>query len=92
MTEIRTCWAHNIAGDRCGKRASHKGNHSITVEWDDSKCAEPNMFTQVPVKRELAPMPAPIAEIAPVDATSCVACSHKHAAGPCKCGCYEFVG
>ena len=92
MTDIRMCWAHNIAGDRCGKRASHKGNHSITVEWDDSKCAEPNMFTQVPVKRELAPMPAPIAEAPPVDATSCVACSHKHAGGACKCGCYEFVG
>jgi hypothetical protein len=44
------------------------------------------------VKRELAPLPAPIAEIEPVDITSCVACSHKHAAGPCKCGCYEFVG
>ena len=92
MTEIRLCWAHNIAGDRCGKRASHKGNHSITVEWDDSKCAEPNVFTQVPVKRELAPPPPPIPEAPVVDTTQCVACSHRHVDGPCKCGCYEFIG
>ncbi len=92
MTEIRTCWAHNIDGDRCGKRASHKGNHSLTIEWADDECSAPKANADFPIRRELAPMPAPIAEIAPVDATSCVACSHKHAAGPCKCGCYEFVG
>lgn len=92
MTEIRTCWAIAKDGKRCGKRASHKGNHSLTIEWDDDECFqfEPKKTTEA--KRELAPMPAPIAEIPPVDAASCVACSHKHAAGPCKCGCYEFVG
>jgi hypothetical protein len=92
MTEIRTCWAHNIAGERCGKRASHKGNHSLTIEWDDSECYEPKTIPDIPVRREMAPLPEPIAKVLQADPTMCVACSHRHAGGACKCGCYEFVG
>lgn len=92
MTEIRTCWALNTDGERCAKRASHKGTHSITIEWTDDECYAPKTFHDIPVKREIAPMPIQIAEIPQSDTTLCVACSHKHAAGPCKCGCYEFVG
>ena len=87
MTVVNRCWAMNENMDRCGKRASHKGAHSITIEWDDDQCFNYDKAV------ELAPEPTPIKIIAPVvDITQCVACNHRHADGPCKCGCYEFVG
>lgn len=86
MTEIRTCWAISKDGERCGKRASHRGSHAITIEWEDEDCYTPKA-TPIP-----AMPPPPIAETAQADATVCVACGHRHSAGPCKCGCYEFIG
>ena len=98
MTEpIRQCWAFHYEGLRCEHPAGHPGDHIVTQTWTDLECATPGEFP-VPERATLvthiaqiteAPMPEP----APVVVvTSCIACSHKHKGGECKCGCYEHIG
>lgn len=87
--EIRQCWAYNVGGQRCDMPAGHPGDHGIQMTWTDDECYAP-IKHQLPAKgpsgaSEPAPKPAP-------EATGCVACSHKHKGGECKCGCYEFIG
>lgn len=81
---IRQCWAYNKQGQRCEHPAGHPGNHVIMAEWTDDECAMP----QAPVSAPVLPPPAPL-ETGPL---KCVACSHAHKGGECKCGCYEFIG
>lgn len=87
-TEIRQCWAYNVAGNRCDHPAGHAGKHMIATEWDDSECYAPNGF-QTPTKPQ--PTPPPVVTEIPV-VTKCIACSHAHKSGACKCGCHEFIG
>lgn len=87
-TEIRQCWAYNVAGNRCDHPAGHAGKHMIATEWDDSECYAPSGF-QTPAKPQ--PTPPPVVTEIPV-ATKCIACSHSHKSGACKCGCHEFIG
>lgn len=88
MTDIRQCWAYNRDGIRCEHPAGHPGKHVVTAEWGDDECFTPG--TPKP------PIAAPIPAAAPLVATSqpekCIACQHAHKAGPCKCGCYEYIG
>lgn len=87
MTEtIRQCWAYNHRGQRCEHPAGHPGNHVITDEWSDDECFTPSKSTPQPRQ----PIPMPIPEDIPVG--KCVACSHTHKGGQCKCGCHEHIG
>lgn len=92
MTEtIRQCWAYHRDGARCEHPAGHPGDHAVQKTWTDLQCATPGEFTHsapATLMTDTSPaMPAPT----PV-ATACIACGHKHKAGECKCGCYEFIG
>lgn len=92
MTEqIRQCWAYNVAGNRCDHPAGHVGKHMIATEWDDSECYAPSGFQTPTAVQPPQTQPAPI-EVAPVVVTKCIACSHAHKSGVCKCGCHEFIG
>ena len=95
--EIRQCWAFHYEGLRCEHPAGHAGDHMVAKTWNDLQCATPGEFT-LPEPATLVtntsqsldiPMPEPMPVVAP---TNCVACGHKHKAGECKCGCYEFIG
>ena len=104
MTEIRQCWAFHRDGMRCEHPAGHPGDHVVQKTWTDLECATPGEFGESPIiatvstasLREALAAPAPSIPIPPdpdpADAGKCVACNHKHKGGPCKCGCYEFVG
>lgn len=91
MTDtIRQCWAFHRDGMRCEHPAGHAGKHMIATEWDDSECYAPNGL-QPPTLAPTPPIVAPTPEAtAPV--TKCIACSHAHKSGVCKCGCHEFIG
>ena len=86
MTEIKQCWAFHRDGARCEHPAGHPGDHAVQKTWTDSECALPSGFE--PVAQVVAPPPPPLV----VEVVSCVGCGHKHRGGPCKCGCYEFIG
>lgn len=90
MDDIRQCFAYNNKGERCDHPAGHPGNHAITYTWADSECYRPTGTSQPIYQQPPAPIPLPV-EV-PVAPASCVACQHKHKDGPCKCGCYEFIG
>lgn len=90
---IRQCWAYHTDGARCEHPAGHPGDHAIQKTWNDLECATPGR-TPAPAtlvadtSRALdlpEPMPAPAVN-------ACIACSHRHKGGECKCGCYEFIG
>ena len=85
MTEVRQCWAYNSKQQRCEHPAGHPGNHVIMSEWTDDECVMP---VPVQLPPTLPPPPPPLVE----EELKCVACSHKHRGGPCKCGCHEFIG
>lgn len=85
METIRQCWAYNHRGQRCEHPAGHPGNHVISDEWSDDDCFTPTS----PAIKPVVPPPVPVA--APT-AGKCVACSHAHKAGTCKCGCHEHIG
>jgi hypothetical protein len=90
MDTIRQCWAYNADGARCEHPAGHPGNHLISKEWGDDECFSP-------IRHQLSP-PAPalpktgMSEAPPPPPGKCVACSHSHKEGVCKCGCYEYIG
>ena len=85
---IRTCWAISAAlKARCDMPAGHTGEHSITVSWNDEQCWSPE--TDEPVALTVVqPVPEPVQESVQ---EPCIACSHMHKAGACKCGCYEHI-
>lgn len=94
MSEIRQCWAYNVAGQRCDMPAGHPGDHGIQFTWTDDDCYNPILSAG-----ESRPSPAKPAAIVtlptvPTQPTviKCVACQHQHKNGECKCGCYEFIG
>lgn len=91
-TAVRQCFAYNIKGERCDHPAGHPGDHAITYAWTDDECAAPSLSSKAPAPAapQMPEMP-PIPEAIPVQ-TGCIACSHKHKGGECKCGCYEFIG
>lgn len=84
--EIRQCWAFHKDGVRCEHPAGHPGDHLIQKTWSDAECALPSVFEPAP--QVVSPPPPPLV----VEVVSCVGCGHKHRGGPCKCGCYEFIG
>jgi len=88
MTEtIRTCWAISAAlKARCDMPAGHAGDHSITVSWNDDQCWSPE--TDEPIALQVVP---PVQEPVQEEPEGCVACSHMHKSGECKCGCYEHI-
>lgn len=88
--KIRQCWAFHKDGTRCGHPAGHPGDHAVEMTWTDEECALPTeQHVQVPVQ-----VPVPAAAPAPLEEkpVKCVACSHHHKGGACKCGCHEFIG
>ena len=90
MTEkIRQCWAFHRDGMRCEHPAGHAGDHVVAKTWNDLQCATPGEF-EAPAK----PVPLLVPEVVPepVVVTKCIACSHAHKSGVCKCGCHEFIG
>lgn len=95
--EIRQCWAFHYDGFRCEHPAGHTGDHIVTKSWGDLECATPGEFTPTAPATLVthiaqiteAPMPEPVAAVV---VKGCIACSHKHRGGECKCGCYEFIG
>ena len=88
MTEIRQCWAHDLNGNRCQAKASHRGNHYLKISWSDAECAGAPLIKIL----EDEPIPYTLPEPPPVDPSPCVACRHMHRTGECKCGCKEFIG
>ena len=95
--EIRQCWAFHRDGVRCEHPAGHPGDHVVMKTWTDSECATPtNPLQEViaaPLSTAVAPPSIPLPPPPdPDDADKCVACQHRHKGGPCKCGCYSFVG
>lgn len=90
MTDtIRQCWAFHRDGMRCEHPAGHAGDHMVAKTWNDLQCATPGEFEIAP-KPQLAP--PPVVTETPVVVTKCIACSHAHKSGVCKCGCHEFIG
>ncbi len=90
MTDtIRQCWAFHKDGTRCDMPAGHPGNHAVERTWTDDECLDPTTVTK-PVVITTSSGPTTTVT-APVD-INCVACSHKHRGGECKCGCKEFIG
>jgi hypothetical protein len=92
MAAINRCWAYNKTGIRCEHPAGHPGNHVVMQEWTDDECFSP-IRHQLPEPATLVThiSPALIPEDKPV-VEKCAACSHSHKSGPCKCGCYEYIG
>lgn len=92
---IRTCWAISSAlKARCDMPAGHSGDHSITITWDDNQCWSPEVDEPVALRVVEPDMMSgavdnPVQE--PVQAEGCIACSHMHKSGACKCGCYEHI-
>lgn len=83
MSEIKQCWAFHKDGARCQHPAGHPGDHAIERTWTDEECAMPGEFTPVPY--------IPTNKAVAIEPEPCVACTHMHVAGPCKCGCYEHI-
>ena len=92
MTDkIRQCWAFHRDGMRCEHPAGHAGDHMVAKTWNDLQCATPGEFEPA----QGFPVPAVAAVVVPKGVevvTKCVACSHAHKSGVCKCGCHEFIG
>ena len=97
MTEIRQCWAYKWqTSERCDMPGGHPGNHSTSIIWSDEDCAAPSDLTTLPliIGRPEAEPATPVTHIAPEPPapTKCVACTHHHKSGICKCGCHEHIG
>lgn len=94
--EIRQCWAYNKDGQRCDHPAGHPGNHVVMKEWGDDECYSPivhQLPKTNPVQEHLnPPLSTVTAAPEPAQPAACVGCNHHHKTGPCKCGCYEFIG
>lgn len=94
MTDtIRQCWAYNKDGQRCDHPAGHPGNHVVMKEWTDDECYSPIKHQLPTVVTTTMPSTATVS-VNTVDPENikCVGCGHQHKSGPCKCGCYEFIG
>ena len=91
--EERQCWAFNIEGQRCEHPAGHPGNHVVMKEWGDDECYSPTA-QQLPTVITTSNPTANTVSVTTVnpEVTKCVGCNHAHKSGPCKCGCYEFIG
>lgn len=94
MTEVRQCWAFHRDGMRCEHPAGHPGDHTVSKTWKDIECATPGEFepakpTVITTSRNTT---VEVKDVEPDLPTRCAACSHNHKSGPCKCGCYEFIG
>jgi hypothetical protein len=88
---IRTCWAISAAlKARCDMPAGHTGEHSITVSWSDDQCWSPE-FDEPVALTVVQPVPEVVQEVVEEQTEACIACSHMHKAGSCKCGCYEHI-
>lgn len=99
MASDLRCWAFNKDGVRCELHPGHPTLHTFAITWDDDECFAPRLrtsgVTQPPSEpatpmtgiSDLPPLPEPMEPIA-----GCVGCNHKHKDGPCKCGCYEYIG
>jgi len=98
MTEVRICWALNKNLQRCDMPAGHPGDHAIQTTWTDADCYNPAVPTPVsnpgtvtagaPVLPVTEVSEPPVLQAVP----PCAACQHRHKGGPCKCGCYEYIG
>lgn len=97
MGDLPQCWAYNHTGRRCEQRAGHASKHSYTISWDDDECYNPVTQPPQPVLAAINQAMTAVAQ-PPVVATEqpaakkCVACSHMHRGGECKCGCHEHIG
>lgn len=96
------CWAFNRDGVRCELDAGHATLHSLAITWDDDECFSP-IAHQLPPNETIivTSQPAPpVTDVSlppvlppPMEAPKgCVGCGHRHKDGPCKCGCYEYIG
>lgn len=104
MTEdIRQCWAFNTNYQRCDMPAGHPGNHAITATWTDEECSwakrEDTTKVTIPNPHSVTIPGTPGLLVTDMsepaqkkDIPKCAACSHAHKGGPCKCGCYEYIG
>ena len=90
MTEIKQCWAFHRDGARCEHPAGHNGDHVVQKTWTDIQCATPGEFESQPANPVTEKsVTVPVLEEKSI---KCVACSHAHKNGECKCGCHEFIG
>jgi len=89
MPDPRQCWAFHRDGTRCTHPAGHPGNHATERTWGDDDCAIPTPATAM---RTIMDAPPTAVEVLAPSTIKCVGCSHSHKGGPCKCGCYEFIG
>jgi hypothetical protein len=85
------CWAHNQAHIRCELDAGHNDEHTVYIQWSDDECYDPAATAITEIKKLAAPPPMPEPVAAEVTG-ACIACSHRHKGGECKCGCYEYIG
>jgi hypothetical protein len=91
MTEIRTCWAVNaVLKARCDMPAGHPNEHSITISWGDDECWSPDSDEPIHLS-VVQPVPDFVEEPVQETPEACIACSHMHKSGACKCGCYEHI-
>jgi len=89
MNDLPRCWAYNLEGVRCEKRAGHTGDHLVSTTWNDDECYAPD---RVPATPQGKPLIEIFAKEEEVVASKCVACQHMHRGGVCKCGCHEHIG
>lgn len=98
MPDLPQCWAYNKTGRRCEQRAGHVSRHSFTISWEDDECYNPVKEPTPPPPPVLAAINSAVNAVAAVVETEqptpkkCVACSHMHRGGECKCGCHEHIG
>jgi hypothetical protein len=92
MENIKQCWAFHRDGARCEHPAGHPGEHAVQKTWNDLQCATPGEFGEPATSKTGISEAPPVLPKEPEPAANCVACSHKHKGGTCRCGCYEFVG
>ena len=89
MTDIKQCWAFHKDGARCEHPAGHNGEHVVQKTWTDQDCATPPQPANPVTETSVA---VPVTQVLQEEIIKCVACSHAHKNGECKCGCHEFIG
>lgn len=92
LTRVRQCWAFNKDGIRCEHPAGHPGDHVVMASWSDEECYAPGKPQPQPMMQMLPTIPVSTTPSTTVESSKCVGCNHSHRGGPCKCGCYEFIG
>lgn len=88
--EERQCWAYGPQG-RCTHPAGHPGNHIIETTWTDDECITPGQPEPAKTGISQATIAPAVQEPVQEEPEACVACSHMHRGGTCKCGCYEHI-